>query len=380
MPDHLQKTEDPLYQEGFYPHSVVNEIKDYAIFTMNLEGYFTSWNAGAEQIFGYTPAEIKGKHFRYIFPANLRNQKLPEYELEVTLKDGKYEAEEWHLRKNHEKFWALNVLTAIHDSEGKVISFTKIVKDLTERKRIEDTLYEQSEQLNRVKQDLNKFIYNASHELRPPTCNIEGLLNMLRDDSLPAEAQKITRYLKQSLAILKDRVDEVCQMANFTHRLEQQSPESINLERLLQDIRYLIRNEIATTAIEVRTHLEVAEFTFVPTQLHLIFQQLLLNAIKFADPAKKGYVRVTTRSQKSGILIEVEDNGVGISPQQQGRIFMLFGKADPVSEGQGLGLYYVKRIVEQARGTISVHSQPGEGTTFKVYLPAATPIETIPES
>ena len=367
-------------QYGFYPHQVVNEIRDYAIFTLNLDGYFTSWNAGAEKMFGFTTEEIRGQHFRHIFPEALRKRELPEHELEVAAKDGKYEAEEWHLRKNQEKFWALNVLTAIHDESGEIVSFTKIVKDLTERKRVEETLYEQSEQLTRVKHDLNQFIYNASHELRAPTCNIEGLLNII-DVSKPKEdTQKIIEHLQSSLSTLKEKVDEVCRMANFTHRLEQQAPQIINLETLLNDLVYLVRNDTKKADVRIDRQLGVKEFTFVRPQLHLVLHQLLLNAILFADPDKESYVRITTGAKEGGIELKVEDNGLGIPVERQDSIFDLFEKVDTTSAGHGLGLYYVKKVVEQAQGAVQVDSQPGVGTTFSVYLPLVSLPGTTLES
>ncbi len=362
----------PSALSGFYTNQVVNEIKDYAIFTMDAEGYFTSWNQGAEKIFGFSPEVIDGQHFRFIFPENLRERNLPEHELEVAARDGKYEAEEWHLREGGSRFWALNVLTAVHNQEGALVSYTKIVKDLSERKKIEDSLYEQSEQLARVKHDLNQFIYNASHELRAPACNIEGLLNVLDVDRPKEEIEQIAGYLRDSLAVLKAKVDEVCQMANFTHRLEQQHPEEVVLEKLFQDVMYLIRDEVKATSASVHHAFAIKTFSFVRTQLHLTFQQLLLNAISFSQAERDVAVTVKIEPHRQGILLEVSDNGVGIPSDHLDSIFSLFAKVSPSSPGYGLGLYYVKRIVDQATGTIAVESEPEVGTTFRIYLPSLT--------
>ena len=365
----------PSVLPGFYTNQVVDEIKDYAIFTMDTEGYFTSWNQGAKKIFGFTPDEIDGKHFRFIFPRKLREQNLPEHELEVAARDGKYEAEEWHRRKGGGKFWALNVLTAVHDQAGKVVSYTKIVKDLTERKQIEDSLYEQSEQIARVKHDLNQFIYSASHELRAPACNIEGLLNVLDVNRPKEEIAQIANYLRDSLSVLKGKVDEVCQMANFTHRLEDQQPEEIDLEKLFQDVMYLIRDEVKATNASVTSTFIASTFSFVRTQLQLIFQQLMLNAISFGDAHRGTEVAVKVSPHQQGIRLEVSDNGSGIPQDQLYNIFALFTKIRPTSPGRGLGLYYVKRIVDQARGSITVESQLGAGSTFSIYLPPFTNAE-----
>ena len=330
-------------------------------------------------MFGHTADDIYGQHFRFIFPPHLVEKELPEIELEVAERDGKYEAEEWHQRKSGEKFWALNILTAIHNEAGETVSFTKIVKDLTERKRVEDTLYEQSEQLSRVKQDLNEFIYSASHELRAPACNIEGLLSIVDLNQPREDLGKIIKHMKSSLSVLQDKVDEVCRMANFTHRLEEQQPELINVEKAFQDIRYILRDKLADNPTTFTTRFEAQHFSFVKTQFHLVMHQLLLNAVEAADPAKDQHqIRISTRSSKAGILLEVSDNGRGIPEDQRQQVFDLFAKADS-SEGHGLGLYYVRRIIEQTCGDIEVHSQVGKGSTFRVYLPTSEACVT-PES
>ncbi len=362
------KTTLPFVTTGFYTNQVVDEIKDYAIFTMDTQGYFTSWNQGAEKMFGFTPDEVDGQHFEFIFPEHLCERNLPEYELEVAARDGKYEAEEWHLRKGDEKFWALNILTAVHDEDGTLVSYTKIVKDLTERKQMEDSLYEQSEQLARVKHDLNQFIYNASHELRAPACNIEGLLNVLDAERPKQEVEQIAGYLRSSLSVLKEKVDQVCQMANFTHRLEQQQPEDIDLGKLFDDVKYMARDELKASGASVSSNFAVKSFRFVRTHIHLIYQQLLLNAVNFSDPNRVTEITVNVHAHRRGIQIEVSDNGVGIPQDRQDNIFEMFSKVHTSSSGRGLGLYYVKRVVEQAKGSISVESELGIGSTFRVYL------------
>lgn len=122
--------------------SLVKNIKDHSIFTLDPEGRVTSWNVEAERILGYTEAEVLGQHFSFIFTPEDRQRGLPEWELRTGREQGRAEDERWHLRKGGEPFWALGIVSALHDAEGRLTGFSKILRDMTERKASEDALRE----------------------------------------------------------------------------------------------------------------------------------------------------------------------------------------------------------------------------------------------
>jgi PAS domain S-box-containing protein len=134
----MTKMNDALPQETF--RLIVEEVKDYAIFMLDPGGHIVSWNKGAELIKGYRPEEILGKHFSVFYPAEALARGWPEHELRVARKEGRFEDEGWRVRKDGSTFWANIIITALYDPTGELKGFSKITRDLTERRRQEELL------------------------------------------------------------------------------------------------------------------------------------------------------------------------------------------------------------------------------------------------
>ena len=128
---------------------LVQSIKDYAIFMLNPQGIIISWNEGAKRIKGYMPNEIIGKHFSIFYTQEDLEVNKPANELKIALATGKYEEEGWRLRKDGSRFWVNVVITAVYDESGKHVGFSKVTRDLTERKTVEERL-KRSEELYRL--------------------------------------------------------------------------------------------------------------------------------------------------------------------------------------------------------------------------------------
>ena len=118
---------------------LIDTVIDYAIFLLDTEGHVTSWNRGAERIKGYTPDEIIGEHFRRFYPEEDRTLGLPEHELEVAAREGRFEQEGWRLRRDGSRLWANVVITAIRDETGELIGYGKVTRDLTARRLAEES-------------------------------------------------------------------------------------------------------------------------------------------------------------------------------------------------------------------------------------------------
>jgi PAS domain S-box-containing protein len=123
----------------------VGGVRDYAIFTLDPTGHVTSWNEGAERIKGYRPEEILGTHFREFYPEEAKARRWPEYELEQAKLTGRFEDEGWRVRKDGTEFWANVVITAVRDEKGELVGFTKVTRDLTDKRRQEEELRESEE-------------------------------------------------------------------------------------------------------------------------------------------------------------------------------------------------------------------------------------------
>src|SRR5439155_1372971 len=116
--------------------------QDYAIFALDPGGYILSWNAGAERFKGYTADEIIGKHFSIFYPPEKIAEKFPEYELKEAARTGRFEDEGWRVRKDGSRFWANVIITALRNSDGELIGFGKVTRDLTERRAAEQQAME----------------------------------------------------------------------------------------------------------------------------------------------------------------------------------------------------------------------------------------------
>jgi PAS domain S-box-containing protein len=142
--------------------SLVKNIKDHSIFTIDAEGQVTSWNVAAEQILGYSEAEALGRHFSFIFTPEDREQGLPDAELRAAREHGRAEDERWHLRKGGERFWALGIVSALHDAEGRLSGFSKILRDMTERKRSEQALRDREKRFRALVEASSDVVFRMS--------------------------------------------------------------------------------------------------------------------------------------------------------------------------------------------------------------------------
>jgi PAS domain S-box-containing protein len=126
---------------------LVESLKDYAIVMLDSNGRVASWNAGAERFKGYRAAEIIGQHFSCFYPAEAVQQGLPEQELKAATKDGRFENEGWRVRKDGKKFWANVIISALRNKDGTLRGFSKVTRDLTERKQAEEQIQQQSREI-----------------------------------------------------------------------------------------------------------------------------------------------------------------------------------------------------------------------------------------
>ena len=145
------QTEDGRYR------LLIEAITDYAIYMLDPNGFVTSWNSGAERLKGYAPGEIIGQHFSRFYTQPDRDTDLPTFALQTALRDGKFEAEGWRVRKDGTQFWAYVVIDPIHLEGGELVGFAKITRDLTERKAAEDALRKSQEEFRLLVQGVTDY-------------------------------------------------------------------------------------------------------------------------------------------------------------------------------------------------------------------------------
>ena len=236
-----------------------------------------------------------------------------------------------------------------------------------------EDLYQTNDHLKRVNTDLDNFVYTASHDLKAPISNMKGLLSLLAQ-SLSLESkesprtQNVLQMMDKSVARFMNTIAELSEIA----RLEKQSnqpAEPIDLaaviQEVLEDIAPAVEEANAQVLIDVA---QCSTIRFSPKNLRSVVYNLLSNAVKYCDPLRPPVVRVSCQAAEGYQIFTVADNGLGMNLTEDTKLFGMFQRLHDHVEGTGVGLYIVKKIIENAGGKIEVTSQVGQGTTFQVFF------------
>jgi signal transduction histidine kinase len=228
--------------------------------------------------------------------------------------------------------------------------------------------------LTRTNAELDSFVYTASHDLKAPIANLEGLLTVLRQE-LPAAllAAPMVAHLLGLMDASISRFQQTIGQLTDVARLAQDDDtptEQVDLAALIEDVRLDLAADLAETGAQLT--IEVAacpQMQFAPSHLRSIVFNLLSNALRYRAPERVPEVCLRTSCAADKFVLTVQDNGLGLDAEQQGKLFRLFKRLHPHVQGSGVGLYAVKKVVENAGGTITVQSDVGVGSTFTVLLP-----------
>ncbi|MBX9853785.1 MAG: PAS domain-containing sensor histidine kinase [Cytophagaceae bacterium] len=387
-----KKAEETLRRSEERYRLLIEGVKDYAIFMLDPTGHIASWNLGAKRLKGYTENEIIGKHFSIFYPEEAKKINYPEMELRVAKEKGRFEDEGWRVKKDGSLFYANVIITALFNNNKEHIGFSKITRDLTERKRMEEGMramnaelekrvQERTEdltktvsELKKINSDLDNFIYTASHDLKAPVSNIEGLMytlvETLKDNNFTNdEVDSLLEMINKSVSRFQNTIKDLTAV-NQSQRYAEEDLININLSEVIDDIaasiNHLITESKAHISIEIQ---DAPDFSFSKIHIRSIMYNLLTNAIKYRSPERQLYIIIKAYSQDEKYIIEVSDNGLGIKEENKEKIFQMFKRMHDHVEGSGIGLYIVRRIVDNSGGRIQVESKEGKGTTFKIYLP-----------
>jgi PAS domain S-box-containing protein len=359
---------------------LIEGVSDYAIYSLDKDGRITSWNAGASRLKGYQAEEIIGQHFSKFYGEEDVARELPKHVLETAAAEGHYEGEGWRVRKDGSRFWSSVVVTPIRDDRGDLIGFSKITRDVTDRKILLDTIQQHARELEgKIKEqqqmnaELEAFSYSVSHDLRAPLRAIEGFTDIILsdfEDKLPAEAKEYLRQIVASTVRMNRLVRDLLDYSRLAR---------IELEAAPVNVRAAISDALNQLDPELRSRVSVS---VEPANLQLkghgpVVRQVILNLInnglKFTKPGTLPTVAVRACRQGDSVRIEIEDKGIGIAPQHQDRIFQVFERLHNPDEypGTGIGLAIVKRGINRMAGTVNLKSELGKGSTFEISLPAA---------
>ena len=290
----------------------------------------------------------------------------------------------YHAGRPQQAYWNF-VYQPLLDAEGRGTGVTVVAAEVSEQVRARqlvqqlnqelqatnEELNKSNQQLTRTNVDLDNFIYTASHDLKAPIANIEGLLLLLRKQ-LPTAVQQVG-VVPRVLDMMQQSIERfrltIAQLTDLTllQQVQAEPTQPVELAPVVEAVRLDLAPLIEATGAQLIVDiLAGATVQSTPQHLRSIVYNLLSNAIKYRPPDRVPQVQLRCRSQAQATVLEVTDNGLGLSEQQQDKLFALFQRLHTHVEGSGVGLYMVKRIVENAGGTITVRSQPEVGITFTV--------------
>ncbi|EPN55039.1 sensory box histidine kinase/response regulator, partial [Pseudomonas syringae pv. actinidiae ICMP 18807] len=349
---------------------IIEGVKDYGIFALDRNGYVTTWNAGAERIKGYTEQEIIGQHFS-VFYLPQECPQHPDMALHEATVNGRYTEESWRRRKDGSRFWASVVITAQYDSNDELRGFSKITRDISDRRVAEIALGTAREEAERASRAKSEFLSRMSHELRTPLNSILGFAQLLDMDSPASQRPQVGHILRAGQHLLK-LINEVLDIARIEAGHVSLSLEPVSLSSVLKETLVLV------SPMAADGHIELEELPHLPDELGVIADRqrlvqvllnLLSNAIKYNRP--DGQVRIEVDRSAERVTVSVVDTGYGIAPERLGQLFKPFERLDanPSVEGTGLGLALSKSMLEMMNGTLSVQTTQNEGCRFTLALP-----------
>jgi PAS domain S-box-containing protein len=355
---------------------LVASVVDYAIFLLDLGGHVVSWNAGAERLKGYREHEIVGRHYSVFYPEEYRAADLPARLLSQARDEGRAEHSGWRVRRDGSRFWADVVITALRDDEGTLTGFAKVTRDMTAAHRAEEArehavedqrrALERLEELDRWRRD---FLGSVIHDLQTPIVVIQGFIELLRDDRIPAATvDNLTERVLSNTRTLQELVDNLRAYSRLDEPEVALHLEPVDLALLVPDLLA----DLAPLLADRPVTLEVDGEVVVPADrpgIGRALRNLVVNAARHTRGGTAITIRVHATPEVG--VVEVEDEGDGIDADLLPRLFDRFA-AGP-GGGTGLGLSIVKRFVVLHGGEVTARSDPETGTVFRVELPRQVP-------
>lgn len=362
---------------------LVEAVEDYAIFMLDPDGHITSWNSGAQRSKGYTAHEIIGQHFRVFYPPEVQASRHPEHELEAARRDGHYEEEGWRVRKDGSRFWATVLITPVYNDEGTHIGFTKVTRDSTQRRRLEQDrehalqalaaanaqLGRLNEQLKRAAADQAQFLAVTAHELRTPIGVVGGSAETLArhlDDLTVEERTELVDAMVSSTGRLRRLVADLLTASRLEASSLEMRLETVQVGDVLNRAGAVVRraHPDAEIVADVPAGLAV---TADHDRLAQAVENLLSNALRHGSSP----VHVTAATTEPGTVeIRIRDSGPGVPEAVRPRLFSRFATG-AASGGTGLGLFIVRELARAQGGEATYEPGPAGsvGGEFVLRLP-----------
>ncbi|GGC64289.1 hybrid sensor histidine kinase/response regulator [Undibacterium terreum] len=381
--------EEALRQSEQQFRLLVQGVTDYAIYMLDTEGNVSNWNPGAQRIKGYTQDEIVGSHFSRFYTEEDRESGLPQRALKTAATEGKFEQEGWRVRKDGTVFQAHVVIDPIYDATGILVGYAKITRDITEKQQAQAALKrtEQALQHSQKMETIGKLTGGVAHDFNNLLQIISGNLQLLSlEINHPERAKRrianalegVKRGAKLASYLLafgrRQALDpKVVNIGNFVDAMEDMLQRSLGEEI---DVKTIVAKNLWNTLVDV-------------AQLENALLNLAVNARDAMDGVgsltiemenvvfDEHYAALNSDVQAGEyVMLAVTDTGTGMPEEILTQVFEPFFSTKPEGKGTGLGLSMVYGFVKQSGGHVNIYSEPGDGTTIKLYLPRSLEAQT----
>ncbi|APA87749.1 PAS domain S-box protein [Paraburkholderia sprentiae WSM5005] len=361
---------------------LVQGVTDYAIYMLSPEGYVTNWNLGAARIKGYQASEVVGTHFRRFYSAEDAAQGLPEHGLRIAATEGRFETQGWRVRKDGSRFWANVVIDAIRDEDGEPIGFAKITRDVTERRTAQAQLEKSRAALlqSQKMEALGKLTGGVAHDFNNVLQVLRGNLELL--EGRHGRDAWTRERLNKAIEAVEQGANLASQLLAFGRRQALQ-PIVVNLAVMLRGMDDLLRRVLGEV-IDIETVIGGGLWNTLvdPNHLENVVLNLAINArdampeggkltLELSNAMLDEHYSALAADVREGqyVLLAITDTGTGMNRDVLERAFEPFFTTKPEGQGTGLGLSMAYGFIKQSEGHIRIYSEPGHGTTVKIYLP-----------
>ena len=367
-----KQAQDALQTAETRTRAILDAIPDM-IFEVSRDGVFLDFMASAGLSPMMEPRNFVGENIRELFPEGIARQSL--FAIERAIDTGQVHSYEYGLPPGEEvQFFEARVAPVT--SQSAII----MVRDISQRKWVETEREKLIQELEEKNSELERFTYTVSHDLKSPIITIRGFLGFLEQD---AQTGNLSR-LRADVQRISDAADKMQTLLNELLELSRigrlvNPPNVVPFNEIVADAIALVQGRLQTSHAQIRVQ-EGMENVYVDRQRTTeALQNLIDNAAKFTKDNPVIEIGQAGEEGRMPIFF-IRDNGIGIDPVHHERIFGLFNKLDIESEGTGIGLALVRRIIEVHKGRIWVQSEPGKGSTFFFTLPSPPPPDLNPES
>ncbi len=366
-----ERAEMALATEHNLLRTLIDNIPDY-IYVKDTHSRFLTANSAVARLMGApAPADLYGKTDFDFYEEELAAKYLAAEQQVIESRQAILNYEEPSITSKNERRWLLTSKLPLKDSQGNLIGFVGIGRDITKRKRAEEEQKKLIAQLEEKNAELIRFTYAVSHDLKSPLITIGGFLGIVEKDAMAGNIkalQKDMKFIRDAASQMKILLDDLMELSRIGRLVN--PPQFVPLNDLAQEAVELVAGQITGRGVKVIILPNLPTIYGDRPRLLQVLQNLIDNAVKYMGPQLAPRIEIGARLPHRDPIIYVKDNGAGIEPQFQEQIFGLFERLEEEIDGTGMGLALVKRIIEVHGGQIWVESEgEGFGSTFCFTLP-----------